>query len=241
MIDEFDEQLARELILDHSRHPRHQRAIEHPDASAEGQNPLCGDELRLDLQIEDGGIVAPPQRCSVSPAALGDAVKINDIDEGNGCQVRNAWQVHGIANVSFSGQGCSISQAATSMLTEVVVGKTVEEAAALQREDVTDLIGIPLSPVRLKCALLGLGVLKVALHRHSDTPLPADWRGRRCVCSRTAATRSMPPSRPPRSCACASPCRPASAAISSRSSGRTAGPTASTPAAELPRRSIRTR
>ena len=137
VIDEFDEQLARELILDHSRHPRHQRAIEHPDASAEGQNPLCGDELRLDLQIEDGKI----------------------------------------ADVSFSGQGCSISQAATSMLTEVVVGKTVEEAAALQREDVTDLIGIPLSPVRLKCALLGLGVLKVALHRHSGTPLPADWPG----------------------------------------------------------------
>jgi nitrogen fixation NifU-like protein len=137
VIDEFDEQLARELILDHSRHPRHQRTIEHPDASAEGQNPLCGDELRLDLQIEDGKI----------------------------------------ANVSFSGQGCSISQAATSMLTEVVVGKTVEEAAALQREDVTDLIGIPLSPVRLKCALLGLGVLKVALHRHSGTELPADWPG----------------------------------------------------------------
>jgi nitrogen fixation protein NifU and related proteins len=137
VIDEFDEQLARELILDHARHPRHQRAIEHPDASAEGQNPLCGDELRLDIQITDGKI----------------------------------------ANVSFSGQGCSISQAATSMLTEVVVGKSVEEAAALQREDVTDLIGIPLSPVRLKCALLGLGVLKVALHRHSGTPLPADWPG----------------------------------------------------------------
>jgi nitrogen fixation protein NifU and related proteins len=137
VIDEFDEQLAREVILDHSRHPRHQRTIEHPDASAEGQNPLCGDELHLDLQIADGKI----------------------------------------ADISFSGQGCSISQAATSMLTEVVVGKTVEEAAALQREDVTDLIGIPLSPVRLKCALLGLGVLKVALHRHSGTALPADWPG----------------------------------------------------------------
>jgi nitrogen fixation NifU-like protein len=82
-----------------------------------------------------------------------------------------------VTDISYDGQGCSISQAATSMLTEVVVGKTVEEAAALQREDVTDLIGIPLSPVRLKCALLGLGVLKVALHRHSGTPLPADWPG----------------------------------------------------------------
>ena len=135
--DEFDELMARELILDHSRHPRHQGTIEHPDATAEGQNPLCGDELQIDLSIADG--------------------KISDI--------------------RFHGQGCSISQAATSMLTEVVVGKTVQEAAALESDDVTGLIGIPLSPVRLKCALLGLGVLKVALHRHSDTPLPASWPG----------------------------------------------------------------
>jgi nitrogen fixation NifU-like protein len=135
--DEFDEQLARELILDHSRHPRHQKAIEQPNASAEGQNPLCGDELQIDLRIADGKI----------------------------------------AEVSFHGQGCSISQAATSMLTEIVVGKSVEEAAALEGDDVTGLIGIPLSPVRLKCALLGLGVMKVALHRHSGTPLPASWPG----------------------------------------------------------------
>jgi nitrogen fixation protein NifU and related proteins len=135
--DEFDELMARELILDHSRHPRHQKTIEHPEASAEGQNPLCGDELQIDLRIEDGKI----------------------------------------ADIGFHGQGCSISQAATSMLTEVVVGKTVEEAAALESDDITGLIGIPLSPVRLKCALLGLGVLKVALHRHSGTPLPASWPG----------------------------------------------------------------
>jgi nitrogen fixation protein NifU and related proteins len=82
-----------------------------------------------------------------------------------------------VTDISYDGQGCSISQAATSMLSEIVVGKTVEDAAAIESEDVTGLIGIPLSPVRLKCALLGLGVLKVALHRHSNTPLPANWPG----------------------------------------------------------------
>ena len=82
-----------------------------------------------------------------------------------------------VTDVSYDGQGCSISQAATSMLSEIVVGRTVEDAAAIESDDVTGLIGIPLSPVRLKCALLGLGVLKVALHRHSNTPLPANWPG----------------------------------------------------------------
>jgi hypothetical protein len=53
----------------------------------------------------------------------------------------------------------------------------VQEVAALGREDIVEEVGIPLSPVRLKCALLGLGTLKVALHRHSGTPLPEGWAG----------------------------------------------------------------
>ena len=82
-----------------------------------------------------------------------------------------------IEEVKFSGRGCAISQASTSMLMEMVVGKTVQEIAQLPKEELLEEVGIPLTPIRLKCALLGLGVLKVALHRAKGTPLPAEWAG----------------------------------------------------------------
>jgi nitrogen fixation NifU-like protein len=82
-----------------------------------------------------------------------------------------------IADVGFEGRGCAISQAATSMLTELVKGRTASEVAELPKEELLDEIGIPLTPVRLKCAILGLGVLKVALHRAKGTPLPEEWQG----------------------------------------------------------------
>jgi nitrogen fixation NifU-like protein len=77
-----------------------------------------------------------------------------------------------IRDVKFSGRGCAISQAATSMLTDLVKGRTAAEVAVLPKEELLDEIGIPLTPVRLKCALLGLTTLKVALHRAKGTPLP---------------------------------------------------------------------
>lgn len=61
-----------------------------------------------------------------------------------------------IANVKFEGQGCAISQAAASMLTDEIIGKTVADVQRLQKEDVLDLLGIELGPTRLKCALLSL-------------------------------------------------------------------------------------
>jgi nitrogen fixation NifU-like protein len=82
-----------------------------------------------------------------------------------------------VEEVKFSGRGCAISQASTSMLMEMVVGKTAEEIAGLPKEQLLEEIGIPLTPIRLKCALLGLGVLKVALHRAKGTPLPGEWAG----------------------------------------------------------------
>jgi len=82
-----------------------------------------------------------------------------------------------IEDVKFRGQGCAISQAATSMLTEIVKGRKASEIAAMPRDELLDEVGIPLSPIRLKCALLGLGVLKVALHRAKGTPLPEEWAG----------------------------------------------------------------
>ena len=63
------------------------------------------------------------------------------------------------------------------MLTELVKGRTATEVAELPKEELLDEIGIPLTPVRLKCAILGLGVMKVALHRAKGTPLPDEWQG----------------------------------------------------------------
>ena len=82
-----------------------------------------------------------------------------------------------IEDVRFRGRGCAISQAATSMLMEMVKGRSAAEVAEMSREELLEEVGIPLTPVRLKCALLGLGVLKVALHRAKGTPLPEEWAG----------------------------------------------------------------
>ncbi|GAB4555841.1 MAG: SUF system NifU family Fe-S cluster assembly protein [Anaerolineae bacterium] len=66
-----------------------------------------------------------------------------------------------IEDIGWSGEGCAISQAAASMLGEMIVGKTLEEAREITKENVLELLGIELGPVRLKCALLSLKVLKV--------------------------------------------------------------------------------
>jgi nitrogen fixation NifU-like protein len=82
-----------------------------------------------------------------------------------------------IEEVKFSGRGCAISQASTSMLMEMVKGRKASEIAELPKDELLEEVGIPLTPIRLKCALLGLGVLKVALHRAKGTPLPEEWAG----------------------------------------------------------------
>ena len=137
-MSEFD-QMYREVILDHYKNPRGHGALEHADAHAEGQNPLCGDEVTIYVAFGEDGET--------------------------------------IEEVRFSGRGCAISQAATSMLTEMVKGRKASEVAVLPKEELLEEIGIPLSPVRLKCAILGLGTLKVALHKAKGTPLPEEWAG----------------------------------------------------------------
>jgi nitrogen fixation protein NifU and related proteins len=82
-----------------------------------------------------------------------------------------------IEDVKFRGRGCAISQAATSMLMEMVRGRSAQEVADMSRDELLEEVGIPLTPIRLKCALLGLGVLKVALNRGKGTPLPDEWSG----------------------------------------------------------------
>ena len=82
-----------------------------------------------------------------------------------------------IDEVKFAGRGCAISQAATSMLTEMVQGRTATEVAGLDKDELLEEIGIPLTPIRLKCAMLGLTTLKVALHKAKGTPLPEGLAG----------------------------------------------------------------
>jgi nitrogen fixation NifU-like protein len=129
--------LYREVILDHYKNPRGHGVIDPADAEAEGQNPLCGDEVSIAVTFD------------------GDR----------------------IADVKFQGRGCAISQAATSMLMDMAKGRTAQEVAAMSSDELREEIGIPLTPVRLKCALLGLGVLKLALHKGRGTPLPEEWAG----------------------------------------------------------------
>jgi nitrogen fixation NifU-like protein len=137
-MSEFDS-LYREVILDHYKNPRGHGVIDDADATAEGQNPLCGDEVSIYVSFGPDG---------------------DTIDD-----------------VKFSGRGCAISLAATSMLTEMVKGRSATQVATLPRDELLEEIGIPLTPIRLKCALLGLGTLKVALHKAKGTPLPEEWAG----------------------------------------------------------------
>jgi nitrogen fixation protein NifU and related proteins len=129
----------RENILDHYRNPRNHGHLDAPSATAEGVNPLCGDELSVELEIEDGVV----------------------------------------RDIRYNGRGCAISQAAASMISDVAKGKTVEEVAALGREDVLEELGIPLTPIRLKCALLSVNVLRVALGKTpGDDDREIEWRSR---------------------------------------------------------------
>jgi nitrogen fixation NifU-like protein len=82
-----------------------------------------------------------------------------------------------IDQVRFDGQGCAISQASASMLTEMLQGKTLDEAKELSKEDILEALGIEIGPVRLKCALLSLKVLKAGVYGLSDWTEEdeADW------------------------------------------------------------------
>lgn len=69
-----------------------------------------------------------------------------------------------ITQAAFSGDGCAISQASADLLTEYIEGKPLEEVRTLSKEDILDMLGIELSPIRLKCALLSLKVLKAGAY-----------------------------------------------------------------------------
>jgi nitrogen fixation protein NifU and related proteins len=75
-----------------------------------------------------------------------------------------------IAEIKFSGRGCAISQASASILTEMVDGQDLEMVRELSAQDILDELAIPISPARVKCALLGLKVLKSGAYGITDWP-----------------------------------------------------------------------
>ncbi|MCH7663252.1 MAG: SUF system NifU family Fe-S cluster assembly protein [Chloroflexi bacterium] len=117
--------LYRELIIDRYQNPQFRGVLDPHDITYEDDNPLCGDNIRIDIRLDD-----------------------NDI----------------VTEAAFSGQGCSISQASADLLVESIVGKSLDQVKQLEKDDVLDLLGIQLGPVRLKCALLSLKVVKAGVY-----------------------------------------------------------------------------
>ncbi|WP_121743957.1 Fe-S cluster assembly sulfur transfer protein SufU [Natronorubrum halophilum] len=108
--------MYRQQILDHYKNPRNYGQLEDPTFTHVGENPMCGDEIRMDVRLDD--------------------------DEET------------IERVAFSGDGCAISQASASMLSKELQGKTVPELLEMDRDDVVDMLGVDISPMRIKCAVL---------------------------------------------------------------------------------------
>lgn len=119
----------RELIVDRFKNPMFKGELDPHDYSYEDENPLCGDHIRVDIQVNDQQI---------------------------------------ITGAAFSGHGCAISQASADLLMESVIGKSLEEVKKISKEDILEQLGIELGPVRLKCALLSLKVLKGGIYGIGD-------------------------------------------------------------------------
>lgn len=84
-----------------------------------------------------------------------------------GDHIRMDIRVNGderISEVAFDGHGCAISQATADLLAESIVGKSLDEVKEISKQDILDMLGIELGPVRLKCALLSLKVLKAGVY-----------------------------------------------------------------------------
>jgi nitrogen fixation NifU-like protein len=116
--------IYREIILEHAKNPRNRGILDPADFTHEDVNPMCGDEIRIDVRVSDDHI----------------------------------------SEIRFSGRGCAVSQASASILTEMAEGKTLADVKRIGKEELLDEIGIPVSPARMKCALLGLKVLKAGVY-----------------------------------------------------------------------------
>ncbi|MBT4150351.1 SUF system NifU family Fe-S cluster assembly protein [Candidatus Woesearchaeota archaeon] len=116
------QEIYKENIIDHYKHPHNKGKIDHNKTHRE-LNTSCGDELTIYLNVK------------------------NNI----------------IEDISFEGHGCAISQASVSMLTDKLKGMTIEETLKLTQHDILELLGIPISYVRMKCALLSIKTVQGAL------------------------------------------------------------------------------
>lgn len=125
--------IYREIILEHSKNPRNRGVLDPADFTYEDVNPMCGDEIRIDVRVLDDRI----------------------------------------SEIKFSGRGCAVSQASASILTEMAEGKSLADVRNIGKDELLDEIGIPVSPARMKCALLGLKVLKAGVYgiEHADDGL----------------------------------------------------------------------
>lgn len=119
------EQIYKDNIIDHYKHPRNFGKLSAADSTMRDVNTLCGDEIEFSLKFE-----------------------------------KNV-----IADVKFTGKGCAISQASASMLSEKIKGKDIKFVERLKTDDVPKMLGIDLTPARMKCALLPLRVLKLAVYK----------------------------------------------------------------------------
>lgn len=114
--------LYREQILDHYKRPRNYGELQDPTYTHTGENPVCGDEITIDV-------------------VLGDDEEV-------------------VQEVAFRGEGCAISQASASLLTQELPGMTIEEVRDLDRDDIVSLLGVDVSPMRIKCAVLAEKVIQ---------------------------------------------------------------------------------
>ena len=100
-----------------------------------------------------GDLPNPDVRAKDSNPLCGDIIEMQlKINDGK------------IEEIRFKGKGCAISQASASMLTETVKGKTLDEVKSMSKTDVLNLLGIDPGPTRIKCALLGLKVVKLGVY-----------------------------------------------------------------------------
>ena len=127
----MSDDLYRDFILEHYKHPRNFGELESHDREAHEVNPLCGDELGVQIAIGDDGR---------------------------------------IADLRFQGHGCAISQAAASIASEELIGMDARAAGELDATWMLELLGIPVSATRRKCALLSLKVVRGALTGDSSWP-----------------------------------------------------------------------
>ncbi len=127
-------------ILDHSKHPHHYGEMADASITHTEHNPSCGDMITLHLRITD------------NPSAT--------LRAGS----------NRISEIAWTGDGCAISQASMSMLSDELAGKTLAEADEMTETQIRALIGVPVGTRRLKCALLGLHTLKNSLHAYRGQP-----------------------------------------------------------------------